>query len=113
MAAKRLRGAALDHAMLQGPEPVTSKEVEHSALASKLLSLWSVGTLSATMVRELAHLALLDGASHTELATVANTGTCGSNVGNCHRDLLKAFCERIEIDEPHLIPVPAVDPKSS
>ena len=110
---KRLRGAALEQAMIEKPAAPTVFEVEHSALATRLLLLWSQGTLSAIAIREIAHLAILDGAVHTDLALIANTGTCGSNPGNCHRDILKAFCQSLSIGEAHSVQVPAVDPKSS
>ena len=65
MATKRLRGWALQKELnpcKRGEASTSSKQP--SQLANKLLSLWAHGTLSAIMVQEIAHLAMLDGASH-------------------------------------------------
>ena len=110
---KRLRGWQLE---LEAQAAVVSQQedqVEHSALASRLLMLWSGGQLSASAVQELAHLAILDGASHTELGILANLGTCGSNSGNAHRDLIHAFCQTSKVASETLLQVPCVDPKTS
>ena len=61
MACKRLRGWQLE---MESGRPSKAKTLEkdtlekESALGNKLLSLWAHGTLSAVMVRELAHLAI-------------------------------------------------------
>ena len=62
-----------------------------SGLASKLLTLWSVGTLAACQVQQLAQLAVLDGASMDELIILARAGNWGECPGNCHRDLMRQF----------------------
>lgn len=74
--AKRLRGWQLE--MESGRRPVPKKsaleKVPQSGLANKLLGLWAHGILSAVMVRDLADLAIQDGASHPELLALAKAG---------------------------------------
>ena len=50
------------------------KDEKPSALANKLLALWAQGMLSAALIREIAHLALQDGAQHNDLVALARTG---------------------------------------
>ena len=64
------------------------------------------------MVRELAHLAVLDGASHDELAALAKAGQFGEHDGNVHRQLVQTFCKNVPIDSVD-IAVPCIDPKTS
>ena len=45
------------------------KDEKPSALANKLLALWAQGMLSAALIREIAHLALQDGAQHNDPGT--------------------------------------------
>ena len=64
------------------------------------------------MIRELAHLAILDGASHSELVSLAKAGQWGKWEGNVSRDLTLTFAKglafkRVEVE------VPCVDPKTS
>ena len=95
MSFKRIRGAALEKA-LQTENPFhssSSSESNQSSLATKLLSLWAHGTLSAVMIRELAHLAILDGASHSELVALAKAGRWGKWEGNVSRDLTQTFAK--------------------
>ena len=108
--AKRLRGTALQKETL-APEPL-SKCNNHSKLASKLLCLWSHGTLSATLIQEIAHLAILDGASHDELAALAKAGNYGEVKGNVHRDVVATFCKGIKF-APLQTTVRCIDPKTS
>ena len=88
---KRIRGWQLDIETGKGLRSTLEEggeKQEHSALASALLALWSHGKLSATMVQWLAWQAVLDGAQHDELVSMAKTGAYGSCPGNCHRDLI-------------------------
>ena len=71
----------------------SSSESNQSFLATKLLSLWAHGTLSAVMIRQLAHLATLDGASHSELLALAKAGQHGQKEGNVSRDLMLTFAK--------------------
>ena len=94
--AKRLRGWQLDKekAPYMDKRPLEQGPLGKggtSGLASKLLTLWSVGTLAACQVQQLAHLAVLDGAQVDELIILAKAGNWGESPGNCHRDLLRQF----------------------
>ena len=64
------------------------------------------------MIRELAHLALLDGASHAELYALAKAGQFGENHGNAHRDIMAEFAKGLAI-ESNEVTVPCIDPKTS
>ena len=90
--AKRLHGWALEKEIGTKKTSSSSTSVPQSALASKLLSLWAHGSLSAMAIQEIAHLALLDGANHAELALLAQAGNFGENPGNIHRDIVRAIC---------------------
>ena len=111
--AKRLHGWALEKEIGAKKISSSSTSVPQSALASKLLSLWAHGSLSAMAIQEIAHLALLDGANHAELALLAQAGNFGENPGNIHRDIVRSFCKDLHIAEPFVLEVPCLDPKSS
>jgi hypothetical protein len=116
MATKRLRGWALQKELVtENPckrgESLTSSK-QPSQLANKLLSLWAHGTLSAIMVQEIAHLAMLDGASHHDLLAISETGHFGEYPGNVHRDSMQEFAHHLCIDA-HKVVTSYVDPKSS
>ena len=111
--AKRLHGWALEKETCKKQTSASSKSVPQSALASKLLSLWAHGSLSAKAIQEIAHLALLDGANHPELAQLAAAGSFGENPGNIHRELVRSFCKDLHIAEPFVLEVSCIDPKSS
>ena len=112
---KRIRGWQLDIETGKGLRSTLEEggeKQEHSALASALLALWSHGKLSATMVQWLAWQAVLDGAQHDELVSMAKTGAYGSCPGNCHRDLMARFCKDVPLTKGEVVSVPAVDPKT-
>ena len=116
MACKRLRGWQLE--MESGrPSKATTLEKDtlekESALGNKLLSLWAHGTLSAVMVRELAHLAIQDGAKGEDLHCMAKAGDWGGRPGNCHRDIMARFCHHVTLPQPVNIQVGCIDPKTS
>jgi len=94
-------------------EKADGLEKHESPLASKLLHLWASGSLSAVMVRELANLALQDGADHPELVKLAQCGNWGAQPGNCHRQILNKFCSDVMLPEPFNIKVKCIDPKTS
>ena len=94
-------------------EKADGLEKHESPLASKLLHLWASGSLSAVMVRELANLALQDGADHPELVKLAQCGNWGAQPGNCHRQILNKFCSDVMLPEPFSIKVKCIDPKTS
>lgn len=113
---KRLRGWQLEQAksLPSCPEPSSSSNAnQESALATKLLSLWAHGLLSAVAIQEIAHLATLDGANHPELAKLAKAGNFGEQPGNVHRDIVTSFCKHIHISDPFSLQVLCTDPKSS
>jgi len=112
---KRLRGHALQKALVDSSVPGSSSQPprheRESVLANKLLSLWSHGLMSAKLVRELAHLAILDGAAHPDLWLVAKCGDYGESDGNISKSLVSAFCKAVDIADPITVEVPCVDPK--
>ena len=69
--------------------------------------------MSAIAVQKLAHLAVLDGATHPELAAIASIAQHGSNHGNCERNLVAMFCGGVSLEESFGIEVACVDPKRS
>ncbi len=112
--AKRIRGWKLEAERQSDVRQAPAVEDEgHSALATKLLSLWASGALSAKAAQELAHLALLDGAEHEELTKLASCGSWGAFDGNIHRDLLRQFCADVNICDSFDVTVPCRDPKTS
>ena len=71
---KRLRGFQLDLETGKALAPEAKKaKAGDSQLATRLLTLWTEGRLSATCVQELAHLAMLE-KSIPELAILAKCG---------------------------------------
>ena len=95
-----------------GARIVHPSEGTKSALANRLLHLWASGLLSAVSIRELAHLAMLDGAQHPELAAIASSGAWGQHPGNCHRDIQSHFISDLDLCAPFSVSVPCVDPKT-
>ena len=87
-------------------DPISlEKDEKPSALANKLLALWAQGMLSAVLIREIAHLALQDGAQHNDLVALARTGNWGAQPGNAHRQILNHFCKDILLPESHQVKV--------
>ena len=84
-----------------------------SGLANLLLHLWSSGILSATMVRQVAHLAMEAGASHNDLQKLASAGNWGRQSGNIHRQIMNKLCPHVMLPEPFHIKVECIDPKTS
>ena len=117
---KRLRGwqmekesgrkkVALEKALAGLEKPAESQ----CGLANLLLHLWSSGTLSATMIRQVAHLAMEAGASHTDLQQLASCGNWGKQPGNIHRQVMNKFCPQVMLPEPFHVKVECIDPKTS
>lgn len=118
--AKRLRGWELE--MQSGRRPATAKaskalekapEDKQSPLANKLLLLWAKGVLSATLIREIADLAIQDGAKHQDLVAIAQTGNWGQQPGNAHKQILNHFCSNVNIATSYEVEVPCIHPKTS
>ena len=85
-----------------------------SKLANKLLGLWAHGMLSAAMIRGLADLAIQDGAEHPDLLSLAQTGSWGTHKGNCHKEVMKAFCpNHVLLPEGFQVKVNCIDPTTS
>ena len=71
------------------------------------------GHISASTLQWLAHSAMLDGAQHAELQSMASCGNYGLVKGNVHRDLVNKFCKNIEVPMPFSMLVPCWNPKTS
>ena len=117
---KRLRGWQLEMESGRSQQARPSKALEkaegsvaESVLANKLLFLWARGTLSATLIRELADCAIQDGAQHRDLVAIAQTGNWGAQPGNVHKQIMGHFCSNVLIAEPHDVQVPCTHPKTS
>ena len=116
---KRLRGWQLEKESGRKPlekgKAVLEKigDEPHSRLANKLLGLWAHGLLSAILIRDIADLAIQDGATHPQLFELAQAGTWGSHPGNAHRDLLRTFCPNVMLPQPFQVKVGCIDPKTS
>ena len=75
-----------------------------SPLAAGLVLRWSEGKLSAKDVQELAALAVASGATDMEvrwLATINAHGSPGGG-GNASKQLVRTYCARMDICEPHV-----------
>ena len=109
---KRLRGWKKDveTGLAERPDIV---EEDPSPLATKLLSHWAHGSLSAKAIQELAHLSQLGGTSHEEVSTLAKAGNYGSNPGNVHKAIMQAFLPNVGIPPGFNVEVPCIDPKTS
>ena len=94
-------------------EPRAVEAAQPSNFATKLLSLWAHGKVSAAEVQRLSHLANLDGCTHPEIALLASAGNYGEQPGNCHRALLRSFCQKVSVAEPFLHACKSFDPKTS
>ena len=90
-----------------------AEKTPQSGLANKLLGLWAQGLLSAVMIRELADLALQDGASHEDLVSLAKAGAWGQQPGNSHRQIMSTFCPQVFLPEGFPVKVVCIDPKTS
>ena len=55
--------------------------------------------ISANVLQELCHDALLSGLEAEQIQVLASIGGSGTN-SKCHRDLLKLFCSHCLIPEP-------------
>ena len=64
-------------------------------------------------VQKLSNLATLDGCSHPEVATLGAAGNFGEQPGNCHRALVRSFCNQLSVPEPGLVTCKCFDPKTS
>ena len=108
---KRLRGWQLQKEIL---DPCQKEEAsQESALANKLVQLWAQGLLSAKLAAELASLALLDGATGTELVDLAKVGGWGSSRANCQRELVQRFSKQMKLQQAFAVKVEAVHPRTS
>ena len=71
-------------AQMQAGEPKPGE----SHLASKLLSMWAWGTMSAPTLQALANAAYQDGLTHPQIQRMCKIGGSGQHPGNMQRDLL-------------------------
>lgn len=111
--AKRARGWRRELELAQPVRPNVLTENRPSALATKLLMMWSAGEISSSAVQVIAHMAVLDGADHPELGLLASVGAWGSQPGNASRDIIRSFLETVNIPEADLVSTVAMDPKTS
>ena len=113
--AKRLRGhqKALQLGRAEKQPCKRQKGPDQSALATELLSLWGHGHLSAVKVQRLANAAMLDGASHSEIAALAKAGNFGMDAGNVHKALVTRFCKNLMAPDPLCSQAPCLNPKTS
>ena len=65
------------------------------------------------MIREIAHLAMQDGASHPDLTKLACAGNWGAQSGNIHKQIMNKSCPNVMRAAPFHIKVPCIDPKTS
>ena len=108
---KRIRGwrkeIALGKDSMDDPLPKGK-----SQLATKLLALWAHGMLSAIAIREIADLAIRDGANHEELHLLAKGGNFGAQPGNVSKSIMNTFCKGIKVCSPHPVKVQVQDLKT-
>ena len=118
--AKRLRGWELqmESGVINPPPKKSTKALEkapgekESMLGNKLLMLWATGVLPATLIRELADLAMQDGADHKDLIAIAKTGNWGQQPGNAHKQIMSHFCSNVGLAESYEIEVPLHAPQN-
>ena len=84
-------------------ENVEREGAMDSPLAILLIQKWSVGEISATLVQELAAAAKCSGCFQRDVAALAALGTHGIHMGNCHRDLVRKYFNKIVTPEPWLV----------
>ena len=109
---KRLRGWQLEKEMKKPEEEEDLEKGPTSNLATALLSLWAHGKVSGRTMRWLAECALLDGAQHDDLVSIAKCGSHGVHPGNIHRDLMATFCKGIDLPEGFAVEVACKNPKT-
>ena len=109
MSCKRLRGYQLDietgKAFQKDPKVLKRGQ---SQLATKLLTLWSQGKLSASCIQELAHLTTLED-ENPEIKQLARSGNFGQVPGNVARDVTSFFLKGQALCPPHKVRVPCLD----
>ena len=103
MSCKRLRGYQLDietgKAFQKDPKVLKRGQ---SQLATKLLTLWSQGKLSASCIQELAHLTTLED-ENPEIKQLAKSGNFGQVPGNVARDVTSFFLKGQALCPPHKV----------
>ena len=109
---KRLRGWKKDVELGLAERPGAEAE-DPNPFATKLLSHWAHGTLSAKAIQELAHLAQLGGTSHAEVAALAKSGNYGENPGDIHKAIMQTFLPNVSIPAGFDVEVPCLDPRTS
>lgn len=93
------------------PRLVSQAPQKDSALVTRLLLLWSEGTLSATEVQNIAHSSVVDGICHPEIYKLASLGSWGQYPANVNRDLKSMIVS--ELPDPLVVRVPCLDTKPS
>ena len=85
-----------------------SNELEpESPLCLLLLKKWSLGSLSAVEVQEIAHASRLTGCHSADVTALAQLGASGEQPdnahGNAHRDLVRKFFKNLTMPEPFIL----------
>lgn len=105
---KRLRGWKKD--IETGKAEVLEKSTEEpNPFATKLLSLWAHGKVSAVGIQELAQLSQLGGLAHEEVAALAKAGNYGQQPGNVHKAIMSKFLPSVGIPSGFEVTVPCLD----
>eukprot|EP00969_Alexandrium_andersonii_P284919 12595544-Alexandrium_andersonii.AAC.1 len=95
-----------------GTLPPANAHGPPSHLCERVLQQWAWGFLSAPTVQSIMEGAVLDGATNPLIQQLAGIGSHGRHPHNCHRDLLRACSNDMDIPPPYVIKVPAKDPKA-
>ena len=105
---KRLRGWKKD--IETGKAEVLEKSREEpNPFATKLLSLWAHGKVSAVGIQELAQLSQLGGLENEEVAALAKAGNYGQQPGNVHKAIMSKFLPTVGIPPGFEVLVPCLD----
>ena len=104
---KRLRGWKKD--IETGKAEVLEKSTEEpNPFATKLLSLWAHGKVSAVGIQELAQLSQLGGLAHEEVAALPKAGNYGQQPGK-HKAIMSKFLPSVGIPSGFEVTVPCLN----
>jgi hypothetical protein len=105
----RQRMRAQLHAPQAAPAAAVPAVRQGSELADCLLTMWSLGVLSAPHIQTIAAAAVADGLRVPEVLFIAEAGHAGHVPGNISRDLLRNCVGDISVPQTYSIQVDAVD----
>ena len=115
--------AQLEHAIARKNEGTPSRKVRklasgagagfqeicHTAVAYE--EAWATGSMSAVRIQQLAYCNYLDGMAHPSILRLAQLGSWGEHVGNCHRDLERLLLQDCNAPQPYTFQVQVSNPK--